>query len=199
MPSPKPFDISRASIRRGTKQQGGDWTFRAFYGSRRIGYLMVDSCKLDGHPPDERAAWKASVAPEFQREGVATKLYDAAEVWLKAQELKLVPGLESPLHSISDDAYKFWASRAPNHPAVLRDARRFEDQYSGKPFPRCGETWTIEHTAGRDNFILRNQAGDRTTVVRAHLVWDIYGRPGDPAGEETKADVFMPSALAQSA
>jgi GNAT superfamily N-acetyltransferase len=175
------FDIHKVAIRRGTSLQGGDWTFRAFYRSRRIGYLMVSRFQLDGHPPDERAPWKAVVAEEFRRKGVATKLYDTAERWLLGQNLKLVPGLGLETYCVSDDAYKFWLKRAPDHPAVRNDARRFEEQFSGRPYMHNGESWTIDHTAGHQHFLIRNAARNCTSTVRASLVWDIYGKPGEPS------------------
>ncbi len=175
-----PFDIDKVTIRRGTRLQGGDWTFRAFYKSKRIGYLMISPFKLEGHPPEDRAPWKAAVAEGCRREGVATKLYDTAEAWLRERGLILVPGLGLDLYCVSDDAYKFWLNRAPDHPAVLNDARRFEEQFAGKAFPYKGDIWTIDHTAGRHSFLIRNAAGDRTSIVKAPLVWEIYGKPGEP-------------------
>jgi len=192
------FDISKVKIRRGTRQQGGEETFRAFYGPKRIGYLMLGadlpkSKAADGFAPHERTVYNTAVADEYKRKGIGSLLYDAASAYCKSIGQELVPSMGMPLHSVSDEAYKLWQKRAPNHPRVLNDARRYEEQYAGKPIEKDGEQWTIEHTAGAKGFTIRNADGTKTGWIAAAPVYAVYGNPGEPMVKKAAGPVNITS------
>ena len=89
----------------------GNGNFKAYLGRKYVGYVSVYNYKDDKVAPDERYIWKSVVKPEYRRQGVATALYNAAEEYLAARGLKLVP---SPDQQLSDDAYAFWKKRNPD-------------------------------------------------------------------------------------
>src|ERR1700733_13334014 len=73
-PVPVDFPRDKVKFRQGSGRVGGvEWEFRAYYGTRFIGYISLWEWKCDDCPKDERTVYKAAVDPKFQRKGVATK------------------------------------------------------------------------------------------------------------------------------
>lgn len=127
--------------------------YRAYLGRKKVGHAQVYSYSDKKVGPDERYIWKSAVHPEFQRQGVATALYDVIAQDLKDQGLKLVP---SPGSQLSDDAYRFWKARDPesirNHP-----------QFKAEPFKKyIGKELMVR---GRPA-VIRGVPSDRIFLVR---------------------------------
>lgn len=98
--------------------------YKGYVGRKLAGFAQIYTGKEEKIQPNERHIWKSAVDPSFQRQGVATAIYDAIAKDLAAQGLTLVP---SPGNVLSDDAYKFWMNRNPE--AMKNDPRNL-----AKPF-----------------------------------------------------------------
>lgn len=100
----KVFDVSIKLIDKHT----GDAlvTFFAYHGRTKIGHLQINM--FDHRVPDARHVEKSYIEPAFRRQGVGTKLYNAAEEYLAAKGLRLIP---SSKPAMSDDAIAFWQNR----------------------------------------------------------------------------------------
>lgn len=84
--------------------------YHAYLKSKWVGQAMVNQYEVDGMDDNMRHIWKSAVDPEYQRQGVATELYNFIADDLESQGLKLVP---SPDQQLSPEAYQFWKSRDP--------------------------------------------------------------------------------------
>lgn len=147
--------------------------FLAVLNGRRIGAAMIDTySKPQG--PDTRNVFQSEVL--FPREGIGTRLYDAAEAALKAKGLRLAP---SPSHVLSDEAWEFWRRRAPE--LLQADARKYRPQYMGRTVEYEGDTWAICHVMPGAQGFLGRRADKTSRLIPGNVVHAAHGAPDEDA------------------
>ena len=105
--------------------------YHAYLDKKKVGHAQLWVYSDDRMGENERYVWKSAVQPEYQRQGVATALYDAIADDLESKGMKLVP---SPDQQLSQEAYEFWKARDPEsikqHGKYLAEPYQ---KYEGQP------------------------------------------------------------------
>lgn len=170
----------RVSIRR------DGFVFAAYLGNRRVGALIVDQYdKSQGE--DARYVYKSATGiltrtgvehvhngVDLRRQGIGTRLYDAAEAVLREQGLRLVP---SPPNVLSSEAWEFWRRRAPE--LLEANPRKYAPQYVGRQVTHKDSVWTIENVSrGATSFFARRADGV-STMLSGVVVHAVLGGPDE--------------------